>query len=384
MVDNVDCAVIGAGAVGLAIARELAQQGREVVILEAAETFGTGVSSRNSEVIHAGIYYPSGSLKAGLCIAGRERLYEFCEKAGVGHRRCGKLIVATSQQQLADLEQIQAAAAGNGVELNWLDRDAVRALEPALSCQAALHSPLTGIIDSHSYMLALLGGAESHGAVLARHSRVSRLWLETSTVLIALNEADGPALRARLVINCASLHATQIAQSIEGFPQSCIPQTWFARGHYFSLAGRAPFRRLVYPIPEAGGLGVHFTLDLAGQARFGPDVEWLDVQSPGAQSPDAQTINALSYDVSLKRAERFYGAIRQFWPQLEDGQLLPAYAGIRPKISGPGEPAADFRIDGAAEHGVAAVINLFGIESPGLTASLAIAGHVAQMAAASR
>lgn len=367
--DSVDCAVIGAGVVGLAVARELAKQGREVVILEAAETFGTGVSSRNSEVIHAGIYYPTGSLKARFCVAGRERLYAFCENFGVDHQRCGKLIVATSRQQIADLEQIQAAAAGNGVKLDWLQRDAVLALEPALTCEAALHSPLTGIIDSHGYMLALLGDAEGHGAVLACHSRVSRLWLETSTVLVALNDEDRPAFRARMVVNCASLHATQIAQSIEGFPQSYIPQTWFARGHYFSLAGRTPFHRLIYPIPEPGGLGVHLTLDLAGQARFGPDVEWIDT---------------LAYDVSIARAERFYAAIRQFWPQLEDGQLQPAYAGIRPKISGPDQPAADFCIEGPGEHGVAGVINLFGIESPGLTASLAIADHVAQIAASSR
>lgn len=367
--DSVDCVVIGAGAVGLAVARQLARQGREVVILEAAETFGTGVSSRNSEVIHAGIYYPAGSLKARLCIAGRGRLYSFCENFGVDHRRCGKLIVATSKQQITDLEQIQAAAAGNGVKLGWLERDAALMLEPALNCEAALRSPLTGIIDSHGYMLALLGDAEGHGAVLACHSRVSRLWLETSTVLVGLNDEDRPALRARMVINCASLHATQIAQSIEGFPQDHIPQAWLARGHYFSLAGRTPFNRLIYPIPQPGGLGIHLTLDLAGQARFGPDVEWIDT---------------LNYDVNIIRVERFYESIRQFWPQLEDGQLLPAYAGIRPKISGPDEPAADFCIEGPSDHGVAGVINLFGIESPGLTASLAIAEHVAQMADANR
>lgn len=368
MVDSADCVVVGAGVVGLAVARELAKQGREVVILEAAETFGTGVSSRNSEVIHAGIYYPKDSLKARFCISGRTRLYEFCESFGVGHRRCGKLIVATAAGQLADLEQIQAAAAANGVELEWLKRDAALALEPALNCEAALHSPLTGIIDSHGYMLALLGDAEAHHAVLACRSRVSRLWPETSTVLIALNNEDRPALRARMVINCASLHAAQIAQSIEGFPLAWIPPTWLARGHYFSLAGRAPFHRLIYPIPEPGGLGVHLTLDLAGQTRFGPDVEWIET---------------LDYDVNIARAERFYGAIRQFWPQLADGDLLPAYAGIRPKISGPGEPAADFRIDGPGDHGVAGVINLFGIESPGLTASLAIADHVARVVASS-
>jgi L-2-hydroxyglutarate oxidase LhgO len=362
--DSIDCVVIGAGAVGLAVARSLARRGREVVILEVATSFGTGVSSRNSEVIHAGIYYPRGSLKAQLCVTGRERLYAFCEQFGVQHRRCGKLIVATSNDEINDLKAIRAAASGNGVELPWLERDAAQQLEPQLNCVAALHSQNTGIIDSRGFMLALLADAEAHGAVLACHSRVVRMWLETQTVLIAVNDDSRPSIRARTVINCTSLEAPHVASTIEGFPQEHVPRAYFARGHYFSLPGRSPFQHLVYPIPEPGGLGVHLTLDLAGQARFGPDVEWIDEPS---------------YDVDIARAGRFYGAIRRFWPQLQDGQLVPAYAGIRPKIVGPGEPAADFRIDGPARHGVNGIVNLFGIESPGLTASLAIGDYVAGM-----
>jgi L-2-hydroxyglutarate oxidase LhgO len=363
--DSADCIVIGAGAVGLAVARALARRGREVIVLEASNSFGTGVSSRNSEVIHAG-YYPRGSLKARLCVAGREQLYAFCEQFGVQHRRCGKLIVATSPQEIAELEAIRAAAAGNGVELEWLDADAAHELEPQLSCVAALHSPSTGIIDSHGYMMALLADAEAHDAVLACRSRVTRMWLETQTVLVAVNDDDRPSIRARTVINCASLHAPQIAASIEGFPAEHIPRAYLARGHYFSLSGRGPFSRLIYPIPEPGGLGVHLTLDLAGQARFGPDVQWIE---------------DIDYAVDIARAERFYSAIRRFWPQLQDGQLVPAYAGIRPKITGPGEPAADFRIDGPERHGVKGIVNLFGIESPGLTASLAIGDYVADSVA---
>ncbi|HEY6641443.1 NAD(P)/FAD-dependent oxidoreductase [Povalibacter sp.] len=363
--DSIDCVVIGAGVIGLAVARALALDGREVVILEAADAFGTGVSARSSEVIHAGIYYPRGSLKATLCVAGRELLYPFCARAGVEHRCCGKLIVATSDEQVEDLRLIDAAARGNGVTLEWMSAATVRDLEPELNCRAALFSPLTGIIDTHGYMQALLGEAEQAGAILAVRNSVMRMWLETSSVLLAVNQNERPDLRANLVINCAGLHATQVAAGIEGFPAEHIPRAHYARGHYFSTTSRSPFRHLIYPVPEPGGLGVHLTLDLAGQARFGPDVEWVE---------------QLDYSVSLDRADRFYGAIRRFWPALSDGSLVPAYAGIRPKISGPGEPAADFRIDGPARHGIAQVINLFGIESPGITSSLAIADHVAALA----
>ena len=364
--DSIECVVIGAGAVGLAVARALAGRRHEVLILEATDAVGTGVSARNSEVIHAGIYYPAGSLKARFCVAGREQLYPFCQRTGVEHRCCGKLIVATVPEQVEDLLTIQAAAQSNGVALELLTEDEVHELEPALRCSAALLSPLTGIIDSHGYVQALLADAENDGALLALRSRVARLWLETSSVLIGINDEERPSLRAKFVINCASLHATAVAASIEGFPLRHIPKAYFARGHYFSMSSRPPFRHLIYPIPEPGGLGIHLTLDLAGQARFGPDVEWVD---------------EIDYSVSMTRAGKFYGAIRRFWPELPDGQLIPAYAGIRPKISGPGEPAADFRIDGPAQHGVAGIVHLFGIESPGLTASLAIADYVAEMIA---
>ncbi len=360
--DNIDIVIVGAGVVGLAVARALAGAGREVLILEAADSFGTGTSSRNSEVIHAGIYYPRGSLKARFCVAGRDRLYDFCQEHGVAHRPCGKLIVATSDAQLIELQKIQAAARGNGVELELWEGSRAIALEPQLRCVGALHSPLTGIIDSHSYMLALLGQAERHGATLVCESRVTRMWLEGDRVAIAIN-GEEPALRARTVINSASIDAPRVAASIEGFPAEHVPQAWFAKGNYFTLSGRSPFSRLVYPVPEPGGLGVHLTLDLAGRARFGPDVQWVD--------------DASDYSVDPQRSQKFYAAIRTYWPGLTDGALQPAYAGIRPKISAPNAPAADFRIDGPEVHGVASVVNLFGIESPGLTASLAIADHVA-------
>lgn len=361
--ERVDVVVIGAGVVGLAIARALALRGREVLILEAAERFGSGVSSRNSEVIHAGIYYPRGSLKARLCVAGRDRLYDFCSEHGVAHRRCGKLIVASSESQLAELGRIRGAALANGVELVPLGRAEALALEPELRCAAALHSPLTGIIDAHAYMLALLGQAESRGALLVCDSAVTALGLEPDGFLIAVN--GGPlSLHARSLVNSTGLSAPGVARLMEGFPAERVPTAWFAKGSYFTLAGRAPFGRLIYPLPVPGGLGVHLTLDLAGRARFGPDVQWVD---------------ELDYAVDAQRAAGFYGAIRDWWPALADGALEPAYSGIRPKITGPGEPAADFRIDGPAAHGVAGLVHLFGIESPGLTASLAIAEHVADL-----
>lgn len=361
--DRVEVVVIGAGAVGLAIARALAQRGREVLILEAAERFGSGVSSRNSEVIHAGIYYPRGSLKARLCVAGRELLYAFCREHGVAHRRCGKLIVASNESQLPELGRIRAAALANGVELTPLTGVEARALEPQLNCAGALHSPVTGIVDAHGYMLALLGEAENRGALLACDSAVTGVALRPEGFLIAVNGA-APALEARALVNSAGLSAPAVARLMEGFPAERVPPAYLAKGNYFTLAGRAPFDRLIYPLPEPGGLGVHLTLDLGGRARFGPDVEWVE---------------ALDYAVDPGRAARFYGAIRSWWPGLADGALEPAYSGIRPKITGPGEPSADFRIDGAPAHGVRGLVQLFGIESPGLTASLAIAEHVAAL-----
>jgi L-2-hydroxyglutarate oxidase LhgO len=355
--DDIDAVVIGAGVVGLAIARELALGGRETIILESAAGIGQGASSRNSEVIHAGLYYPPASLKARLCVAGREQLYSFCGERGVAHRRCGKLIVADSAQ-LPVLEKLRANASASGVELEWLDGAQARALEPELACAAALHSPLSGIIDGHAYMLALLAEAEAHGATLCCRSEVTRLVLEDDgAVRVGVNGA-APALRARLAINSAGVQAPAVAHLMEGFPPQHIPAAFFAKGNYFSLRGRAPFRRLVYPIPDGVGLGIHLTLDLAGRARFGPDVEW---------------VKAIDFDVDPARSAAFYAAIRRYWPALADGALEPGYAGMRAKIAGPGQAAPDFRIDDASRHGVSSVLNLFGIESPGLTASLALA-----------
>jgi L-2-hydroxyglutarate oxidase LhgO len=365
MMERIDCLVVGAGVVGLAVARALALAGREVVIVERHSRIGTEISARNSGVIHAGLYYPAGSLKARLCRRGRDLLYEFCEGHGVDHRRCGKLIVATSAGQRPALAAIATAARANGVEdLQELDASGARALEPALACVAALLSPSTGIVDAYGLMLALLGEAEAVGASLALGSTVAALDPGPAGVAVRLEGEAEPALAARWVITCAGLGAVDLARRTAGLPAAAIPALRYAKGNYFSLAGRAPFQRLIYPVPEPGGLGVHLTLDLAGQARFGPDVEW--VAEPG-------------YQVDPARAPAFEAAVRAYWPALPTGALSPDYAGIRPKLSGPGEPAADFRIDGPGEHGVAGIINLFGIESPGLTACLAIGEWVAGM-----
>jgi L-2-hydroxyglutarate oxidase LhgO len=369
--DDVDCVVIGAGVVGLAVARALARAGRETLILEKAPEIGSGISSRNSEVIHSGLYYATGSLKARLCVAGRAALYAYCASHGIGYRRCEKLIVAASDSQVPQLEGLQRAGAANGVtDLRLLDRREASALEPALAAAAALLSPSTGIVDSHALMLSLLGDAEAAGALIACRTEVTRVALEDRHALIWTGGGPEPALRARLVVNAASLSAIDLACRIDGFPAHHIPRGWYAKGGYFSLSRRAPFTRLIYPVPEPGGLGIHLTLDLAGQARFGPDVEWLDGDDP----------EAFDYAVDPGRAELFYAAIRRYWPGLRDGDLAPAYSGIRPKLSGPGMPPADFRIDGPAAHGVPAIVNLFGIESPGLTASLAIGDYVVGVA----
>jgi L-2-hydroxyglutarate oxidase LhgO len=354
---EVDAIVVGAGVIGLAVARALARSGRETLVLEAAGSFGTETSARNSEVIHAGIYYPRGSLKARLCVAGREQLYRYCEHHGVPHRRCGKLIVATSETQLPQLEAIRQAAMANGVQLEKLSATQAREMEPQLRCVGALHSPLTGIVDSHAYMVALLGEAEAAGATLVCGSRVTGGRLESAAVIVESSEV----IRTELLVNAAGLGAPALAAGISGLPAAEVPRQQLAKGSYFGLAGRSPFTRLVYPIPEPGGLGVHVTLDMAGRARFGPDVEWVE---------------SIDYEVDARRAARFYPVIREYWPHLADGALLPAYAGVRPKLSGPGEPAADFRIERMGP-----VINLFGIESPGLTASLAIADEVLRIAA---
>ncbi len=366
--EQVDCVVIGAGVVGLAVARALALRGREVMVLEAAGGIGTGTSSRNSEVIHAGIYYPAGSLKAQLCVQGKQLLYAYCAERGIGHRRCGKLIVATHDAQVAQLQGIVAKAAANGVDdLQLLTRDQARAMEPALECVAAVHSPSTGIVDSHGLMLALQGDLENAGGVLAFHSGLNRAVVPfgRSSDAILLIANDGTELAAKSVVNAAGLLAPALARRFEGLDARHLPRAFFAKGNYFTLAGRSPFSRLIYPVPEAAGLGVHLTIDLGGQAKFGPDVQWVD-------SPDDLVVDPA-------RGDAFYAEVRKYWPPLVDGALIPGYAGIRPKISGPGEPTADFMVQGPAEHGIPGLVNLFGIESPGLTSSLAIGEQVASM-----
>ncbi len=365
--DDLDCAVIGGGVVGLAVARALALAGREVMVLEAEGAIGTGTSSRNSEVIHAGIYYPKGSLKATLCVEGKQLLYAYAEARGVPHRRCGKLIVATSVEQVVELEAIRLKAAANGVDdLEQISAAQAVALEPQLRCMAALVSPSTGIVDSHALMLSLLGDLENAGGMLALKSAVTRADLEEGGIV--LTAQDGTRLRCRSVVNAAGLGAPDLARHFGGLATKTVPTAHFAKGNYFTLSGRAPFGRLVYPVPEPGGLGVHLTIDLGGQAKFGPDVQWVS-------SPDDLVVDPA-------RGDAFYAEVRKYWPALPDGALIPGYAGMRPKISGPGDPAADFRIDGPRAHGVRGLVNLFGIESPGLTSSLAIGRHVVDLLAA--
>ena len=364
LIESVDCVVIGAGVVGLAVARALALQGREVMVLEAANAIGTGTSSRNSEVIHAGIYYPAGSLKARLCVRGKDLLYAYCTERGVPHRRCGKLIVAASEAQREALHAIQRKAQANGVhDLQWLERDAARALEPALECVAALRSPSTGIVDSHALMLALQGDLENADGVVALNSPLAHA--ECAPEAIVLEAKDGTRLAARTVVNAAGLWAPGLARQFAGLDARHVPQAHYAKGNYFTLAGRAPFARLIYPVPEAAGLGVHLTLDLGGQAKFGPDVQWVD-------GPDDLAVDP-------QRGDAFYAEVRRYWPGLADGALVPGYAGIRPKIHGPHEASADFVIQGEAVHGVRGLVNLFGIESPGLTRALALGEEVAAM-----
>ena len=364
--DKVECVVIGAGVIGLAVARRLAQAGREVIILEAAEAIGTVTSSRNSEVIHAGIYYPAGSLMARMCVAGKRALYEYCRDHGIPHRNCGKLIVATTPKETERLQSIRAHAEANGVlDLQPLSGVDARALEPALNCDAALLSPSTGIIDSHAYMLALCGDAEDAGAACAFHTPLLQAKATAGRIELDAGGEAPMSLECRLLVNAAGLAAPAVARRIDGMPIDLIPPAYLAKGNYFSCSARAPFSHLIYPVPEPGGLGVHLTLDMAGQARFGPDVEWVDT---------------IDYAVDPARAERFYPAIRRYWPTLPDGALMPSYSGIRPKIVPPAVATQDFLIQGPRDHGVGGLINLFGIESPGLTSSLAIADYVGELA----
>jgi L-2-hydroxyglutarate oxidase LhgO len=363
--ETLDCTVIGAGVVGLAIARALALAGREVVVLEAADSIGTGISSRNSEVIHAGLYYAAGSLKSRLCIKGRDLLYAYCADRGVPHRKLGKLVVATDESQLPALTALQSSALANGAgDLPWLSREDALSLEPALSCVAALLSPNSGIIDSHALMLSLLGDLEAAGGMLITNTPVLSGTPVAGGIDLSVGGIDPTRIRTKSLILAAGLDSQRIARSITGMPAAAIPPLYLAKGCYFGLSGKAPFSRLIYPLPEANtaGLGTHITLDMNGRGRFGPDVEWVDT---------------IDYHVSPDRAAPFYAAIRRYWPDLPDGALFPDYAGIRPKLSAPGAPAMDFCIKGARDHGLAGLVALYGIESPGLTASLALADHVA-------
>jgi L-2-hydroxyglutarate oxidase LhgO len=360
--ESAECLVVGAGVIGLAVARALARAGREVIVVEGESGIGAGVSSRNSEVIHAGIYYPPGLVKTRLCVDGKAMLYAFCQEFGVAHKRCGKLLVAANAGEVDKLAALKAQAEANGVaDLIWLSGEDACALEPALVAHRALLSPSTGIVDSHAFMLALRGDAEAHGAMIAFETPVLAGQVGDQGFVI---ETGGPApmrIAADIVVNAAGLGAQALARSITGMPAETIPPLHLAKGNYFSLSGRSPFSRLIYPMPTPGGLGVHLTLDLAGQAKFGPDVEWVD---------------AIDYDVDPRRAGSFYAAIRTYWPDLPEGALQPAYAGVRPKIARPGGSATDFLLQTENDHGVKGLINLFGIESPGLTASLAIADWV--------
>jgi L-2-hydroxyglutarate oxidase LhgO len=364
--DSVDCVVVGAGVIGLAVARRLAQAGREVVVLEAAEGIGTVTSSRNSEVIHAGIYYKAASLMARMCVTGKKMLYQYCAEHGVPHKNCGKLIVATTPKEAEKLQSIRAHAEANGVlDMQMLSGEAARALEPALNCDAALLSPSTGIIDSHAFMLALRGDAEAAGAALAFHTPLLHARVVAGKIELDAGGDAPMTLECRLLVNSAGLNAPAVARGIDGMPLELIPRAYLAKGNYFSCSKKAPFSHLIYPVPEPGGLGVHLTLDMAGQARFGPDVEWVDT---------------IDYAVDPARAERFYPAIRKYWPSLPDGALMPSYSGMRPKIVPPAVASQDFVVQGPKDHGVAGLINLFGIESPGLTSSLAIADYVSNLA----
>lgn len=362
--DKVDCIVIGAGVVGLAVARALALTGREVMVLEAANAIGTGTSSRNSEVIHAGIYYPPGSLKARLCVQGKQLLYNYCAQRGIGHHRCGKLIVATHESQVAQLQGIIAKAAVNGVhDLVLLNREQAQAMELQLECVAAVYSPSTGIVDSHALMMSLQGDIENAGGFVVLNTTVAQLNL--AKLAIEIIASDGTELAANTVINAAGLYAPLVASRIQGFDAKHVPPTFWAKGNYFTLTGKSPFSRLIYPVPEAAGLGVHLTIDLGGQAKFGPDVQWVN-------SPDDLLVDP-------SRGNAFYAEIRKYWPGLKDHTLQPGYAGIRPKLQGPGASAGDFVIQSEAVHGVPGLVNLFGMESPGLTSALAIGKYVSQM-----
>lgn len=364
---HIQTLVIGAGVVGLAVARKLAMQGREVWLLERESEFGSQTSSRNSEVIHAGIYYPKDSLKAKLCVQGKYALYDYCERHNIPYSRCGKLIVANSKEQIATLKSIQAKAIQNGVDdLRFVEHEELMALEPELSGLAALLSPSTGMLDSHAFMQQLLADFENAGGHCVFQSEVKARFVSKEEKRFEIVGQD-TELTADVCVNAAGLQAPGFFERIDGFPQHCLPKPFFAKGSYFSYSGKAPFTHLIYPVPEVGGLGIHLTIDLAGQAKFGPDVEWLNVET---------SLQEFDYQVEGNRKDKFLEAIQRYWPGIEENKLVPDYSGIRPKLSGPGDEAADFVLQDEREHGVQGLINLFGIESPGLTASLAIADAV--------
>ena len=369
--DQVDCVVIGAGVVGLAVAREMALQGRETILLERESAFGTISSARNSEVIHAGIYYPKDSLKAKLCVEGNRMLYEYCRTHHVATQPYGKLIVASDDAQLDDLQAILYKAQQNQVpEIKMITGDQAKAMEPELNCSAAVLSASTGIVDSHGFMLSLLGGFEDAGGMIAYQSPLTSAKPLGENAKdgfeLEIGGADGMKIQTKLLINCAGMSAPAIARKIQSLSEEQIPKAYFAKGNYFSLSGKSPFKHLIYPIPEPGGLGVHLTLDMGGQAKFGPDVEWLEIDEE----------SQIDYTVNLKRGEGFYEAVRRYWPGLKDNALQPDYSGVRAKIVPPNSPAGDFCFNTLKDHGLEGLFNLYGFESPGLTSSLAIAKHL--------
>ena len=369
--ERVDCVVIGAGVIGLAIAREMALQGRETILLERESAFGTISSARNSEVIHAGIYYPKDSLKAKLCVEGNRMLYEYCRTHHVATQPYGKLIVASDESQLDDLQAILYKAQQNQVpEIKMITGDQAKTMEPELRCVAAVHSPITGIVDSHGLMLSLLGGFEDAGGMIAYQSPLMSAKPIGENAKdgfeLEIGGADGMKIQTKLLINCAGMSAPAVAQKIESLAKEQIPKAYFAKGNYFSLSGKSPFKHLIYPIPEPGGLGVHLTLDMGGQAKFGPDVEWLEIDSE----------SQIDYTVNPKRCEGFYEAVRRYWPSLKDNSLQPDYSGVRAKIVPPNAPAGDFCFNTPMDHGLEGLFNLYGFESPGLTSSLAIAKYL--------
>lgn len=361
MDDAVDCVVIGAGVVGLAVARSCALAGRSTILVERQRQFGTGISSRNSGVIHSGIHNAPGTLKSTLCLRGAALLREYCAGRHVPHSLCGKLIIATGASELPRLAALHTAALDRGIPgARMLGPEELRRLEPALAAQAAIHLPAVGVVDAHALMGALLADFESAGGSFLLQNEVTAVARAGEGFVVRVT-GSAAGLNARALVNAAGLDAPALARRIEGLPPASIPPLHLAKGNYFQLNGRSPFRQLVYPLPVDGGLGVHLTLDIDGRARFGPDVEWIE---------------AIDYGVAESRAEAFYVAIRRYWPGLPDGALSPAYAGIRPKLSGPGMPPADFCIQDRSAHGVAGLVCLYGIESPGLTAALAIAEQV--------